>query len=113
MWSQLLELLKFYGHGKIQQAELAGLLSECGYKGEYLKKIVERAPAPPSGTSFIHQSTILRPVVPESNAGCGLAFCLICICVVGPIVCLGQHYLRPQLANTSIFPSAPLVLARG
>ena len=53
---QIWELLKFYGHGNIKQAELAGVLSECGYKGTYLKEIVEKAPTPvvQSGTSFIH-----------------------------------------------------------
>ena len=86
---QIWEILKFYGHGNIKQAELAGLLSESGYKGLYLKEIVEKAPGG-GGSSFVHQSDKLRPYVPESNGGCAMACCLCVISVLGPIVCLGQ-----------------------
>ena len=88
--TQIWEILKFYGHGEIKQAELAGLLSESGYRGKYLKDIVEQAPSAASGSSFAHRSDKLRPFVPESNAGCTMACCLCLISIIGPIVCLGQ-----------------------
>jgi hypothetical protein len=82
---------------------LAALLSESGYKGKYLKEIVEQTARSAGGDSFAHQNDVLRPFVPESNEGYSMACCLCVISVLGPIVCLGKH----ALARGRMYASGP------
>ena len=43
MNSQVWKFLKYFGHGDLPASDLAGLLSECGYKGNELRDILTKA----------------------------------------------------------------------
>ncbi len=95
---QIWKLLKHFGHGNLPESELAGLLSECGYKGDQLTAILHKAAEtcekPHAMTK--HKSIIvraaartlernpsLRRVVPESTKGICFTSCAAFICCGG------------------------------
>ncbi len=97
---QIWKLLKYFGHGNLPQSNLAGLLSECGYKGDQLRAILNKAKEPrddPHGLKrhksiivrntaiALERSPTLRRMAPESTGGV-CAACTCGCCVIGCLI---------------------------
>ncbi len=112
---QIWKLLTHFGHGNLPASELAGLLSECGYKGDQLKAILEKAETKqktPINDLKNHKSIIvrtaaktmekrqgLRVLAPESTNGICLASCIACTCCTGFFSSMGSPPL-PFIARS-------------
>ena len=97
---QIWELLTHFGHGNLPQLELAGLLSECGYKGDQLKAILEKAVENRQDPNDLknHKSIIIRTIAkrrglrrfaPESTNGICCASFLTFLCCAGFFASMG------------------------
>ncbi len=95
---QIWELLTHFGHGDLPPSDLAGLLSECRYKGDQLKAILDKAAENRKDPNDLknHKSLLvrkvaqtiakrkgLRRVVPESTNG------ICCVSALTFILCAG------------------------
>ena len=98
--------MKFFGHGDLPASDLAGLLSECGYKGDELRDILNHAAETrptPGGTDLRnHPSVVVRTManamdkpgarrlVPErTHTICCTIFCAALL-VLGFIASMGR-----------------------
>jgi hypothetical protein len=98
---QIWEILTHFGHGSLPASELAGLLSECGYKGDPLRAILEKADETRENPNDLknHKSIIVRTAaktmerrrrfVPETTLNICLASCVVCICCAGFFASMG------------------------
>ena len=103
-------MLTYFGHGDLPASDLAGLLSECGYKGDELRDILNKAAETrptPGGTDLRnHQSVVVRTManamdkpgvrrlVPEqTHTICCTIFC-IALLVLGFIASMGNSILH-------------------
>ena len=107
---QIWKLLTHFGHGNLPPSELAGLLSECGYKGDQLKAILDKAAENRQDPNDLknHKSIIvrtaaktmekrkgLRRLAPESTSGICCASALACICCAGFFASMGASPPAP------------------
>ena len=109
--------MKFFGHGDLPASDLAGLLSECGYKGDELRDILNHAAETrptPGGTDLRNHPSIvvrtmasvvrkpaIRPLVPERT----YTICFSVTC--SALLCLGF------VASMGRLPFPPLRCCRG
>jgi hypothetical protein len=69
---QIGKLLKRFGHGNLPGSELAGLLTECGYKGNALKAVIDKFAENRERQVVPADDTAVAPAV-DANAADGAA----------------------------------------
>jgi hypothetical protein len=118
--AQIWKILTHFGHGNIPASDLAGLLSECGYKGDQLRAILDKAAENRENPNDLknHNSIIVRTVAktmeknkmlrrlaPESTQGICCAGCIFFIWGAGFFSSMGALLLLPFL-HTHRTPAA-------
>jgi hypothetical protein len=108
---QIWELLQRFGHGDLPPSHLAGLLSECGYTGDQLKAILDKAAEKRkhrkglknhksiivrTAAEAVGKHKVLRRLVPESTKNICCASALACICCTGFIASMGAPPQAPR-----------------
>ena len=114
---QIWGLLNHFGHGNLPASDLAGLLSESGYKGDQLRVIMDKAAENRENPNDLkrHKSILgrtvamtmeeqegLRRIVPESTPAICCTGCVTCLFFTGFVTALGKPMLLILLPNCII-----------